>query len=310
MKKNNPFHSGELEMQALAGDQRIASIVGQCIEPSIPRGAFEFLRQQTAVWIGVEDEEGYLNAFPLFGLPGFMDPNRTCLKITLGEQFSIPDAWRASFKKGKSVACIMLDFPTRSRIRINGVVDTLVVDTLSEDQLIINITQAFPNCPKYIQKRDIVGKLDSCDFEPEGDGEGSTLDKKAEAILQRSDTAFVASLGPNGADVSHRGGESGFIKYDSANNKIVMPDYVGNSMFNTLGNFKINPVGGLIVCDFTQGYFLQLSGAVRILFDQDYQDIESGGTQRYWELDIKKWNLFKVESNIQWAGLEFSPYNP
>jgi uncharacterized protein len=87
-------------------------------------------------------------------------------------------------------------------------------------------------------------------------------------VIDCSDTAFVASLASNGADVSHRGGETGFIKYD-ATNKIIVPDYKGNSMFNTLGNFKVNPQGRLLIVDFARDYYLQLSGKINIIFDKE-----------------------------------------
>jgi len=151
------------------------------------------------------------------------------------------------------------------------------------------------------------GKSDFCEFLFKSSG--TLLSSQLKNILNQSDTAFVASLGSNGADISHRGGASGFIKYHLPN-KILVPDYKGNSLFNTLGNFKANPLGGLIIVDFMQGYFLQLSGEVNIFFDKEQPPIDTGGTNRYWELEIHKWHLFLLKSNFKWESLNFSPDNP
>jgi len=304
MTRNSPFHLGELAMQELAGDVGISAMVGRCIEDSIPISAIPFLRAQSSIWLGLEDSDGFFSAFPLFGSSGFLNSNDgRSLEVSLGDNLTLPDEWRDSLITGRSVGCIVIQFSSRSRIRING-----VIDTLTDDKLVISVQQAYPNCPKYIRKRVVQGDYDSCKYQLKNQGEA--LDKEAEDIIQRSDTAFVTSLGPNGADASHRGGETGFIKYESDNNKIIVPDYVGNGMFNTLGNFVENPMGGMIVCDFAQDYFLQLSGKVHITFEKDYPDIESGGTHRYWELHIEKWKSFKIDCNFQWESLDYSPYNP
>lgn len=76
-------------------------------------------------------------------------------------------------------------------------------------------------------------------------------------------------------------------------------------MFNTLGNFKANPFGGVIIVDFDRGYFLQLSGAIKIIFDQENLKTVTGGTNRLWELVINKWQLFQLENNIKWESLDF-----
>ena len=64
------------------------------------------------------------------------------------------------------------------------------------------------------------------------------------AWLATADTLFLASRHPAaGADVSHRGGEPGFARV-AAPDRLLIPDYAGNMMFNTLGNLAADPPGG------------------------------------------------------------------
>jgi len=200
---------------------------------------------------------------------------------------------------------LVIDLSTGSRIRING-----IIRGINKNSLQINIQQTYPNCPKYIRKREIQGKTVFSEFTYISNG--TELNRQTKSIIDCSDTAFVASLASNGADVSHRGGKTGFIKYDAtgAANKIIVPDYKGNSMFNTLGNFKVNPQGGLLIVDFARNYYLQLSGEIKIIIDKEPSICDTGGTNRFWELEIHKWYLFELKSSFKWNDLDFSSYNP
>lgn len=299
----SPFHRGELEVQQLVGEQAIVSRLSNLIQKAVPSNALDFIRQQCIVWIGIDDSESLLWAFPLFGSPGFINPNEgELIEIELSENFPIPDQWLNNLRKGKAIGCLVIEFSTRRRLRING-----IIKEINARRLQIDVQQAYPNCSKYIRKREMPERPGSCKFHFRSSGD--VLNEQLENIINQADTAFVASLGPNGADVSHRGGPTGFIRCRSPN-KITVPDYQGNSMFNTLGNFQTNPFGGIVVVDFDRGYFLQLSGTIKILFDQEHMRTATGGTDRLWELAINKWQLFQLENNIKWDNLDFSPHNP
>lgn len=298
MAHDNIFHKGELEVQRITGEQDIAAINGGIIQGFVLSGALNFIHQQSIIWIGLDDDENFLWSFPLFGSPGFINSNKgELLEIDLDEKFYIHDGWLKNLKKGKSIGCLVIEFSTRRRVRING-----IIKEINKNLLQIDVNQAYPNCPQYIRRREIPETLDLCKFHFES--KGIELNEKLENIISQSDTAFVASRGPNGVDVSHRGGPYGFIKCDSPN-KVIVPDYKGNSMFNTLGNFKTNPFGGLIIIEFHQGYFLQLTGKTSIIFNKDDPEIVTGGTNRFWELVIHKWQLFQLDPNFEWQNIDF-----
>jgi Pyridoxamine 5'-phosphate oxidase len=46
---------------------------------------------------------------------------------------------------------------------------------------------------------------------------------------------------------------------------MTIPDFAGNLFFNTLGNFLVNPKGGLVFPDWETGGLLQLTGDVEVI---------------------------------------------
>ena len=130
------------------------------------------------------------------------------------------------------------------------------------------------------------------------------------AMIKKADTLFVASAHPErGVDASHRGGNPGFVRIiDDLTLRI--PDYLGNSMFNTLGNLAVNPRAGLVFVDFEQGTTLQVIGRGEVLWDQEDPQDETGGTKRFWELHIDSWLQIEKAHELEWSFLDYSPYNP
>ncbi len=139
---------------------------------------------------------------------------------------------------------------------------------------------------------------------------GTVLGSTQHTIITKADTFFVASVHPErGVDASHRGGNPGFVTIVD-DRTLRIPDYIGNSMFNTLGNFTANPRAGLIFLDFESGRTLQLTGRPGILYDVEDSAEETGGTNRYWQLHIDRWLEIAHASQLTWELLDFSPYNP
>jgi len=136
------------------------------------------------------------------------------------------------------------------------------------------------------------------------------LDDDARELVGRADTAFVGSLHPaRGVDTSHRGGSPGFIEIvDPASLRI--PDYQGNSLFMTLGNFAIDSRASLAVIDFERGRLLSLSGSAHVDFDADDPRQLTGGTRRFWNFTIREWVLFELPRGVRWELLDASPFNP
>src|ERR1044072_2445981 len=67
-------------------------------------------------------------------------------------------------------------------------------------------------------------------------------------------------------DVSHRGGQPGFLGLDREG-AIVVPDFRGNGFFQTIGNLLAYPRAGLLIPDFPTGDLLQVTGTAEIVWD-------------------------------------------
>jgi hypothetical protein len=89
-----------------------------------------------------------------------------------------------------------------------------------------------------------------------------------------------------------------------------IPDYTGNCMFNTLGNFVSNPRAGLVFVDFELGTTLQLTGHAEILWDEEDPEKETGGTKRFWKFHIDRWLELENGHQLEWSFQDYSPYNP
>ena len=139
---------------------------------------------------------------------------------------------------------------------------------------------------------------------------GSSLNDNIKEWITTSDTFFVGSSDSNNnLDSSHRGGNPGFVEIvDDSTLKI--PDYPGNSMFNTLGNFVSNPKTGLLFADFNKFKTLQLTGNAEIIWSEKDSEEKTGGTMRLWKFYISKWIQIESLENINWKFVDFSPFNP
>jgi uncharacterized protein len=134
--------------------------------------------------------------------------------------------------------------------------------------------------------------------------------RKYQRLAERSctpDTFFVASANPQAnLDASHRGGNPSFVKVDG--DALRIPDYPGNSMFNTLRNLAVHPRAGLLFVDFTSGDTLQLTGTAKI--DLEADDLDTGGTRRAWTLAVTAWRHSRLEARLRSELLDVSPHNP
>ncbi len=134
------------------------------------------------------------------------------------------------------------------------------------------------------------------------------IDADRDAIAQ-TDTFFIASThSQQGADVSHRGGYPGFVQVIDATT-LMFPDYVGNNMFQTLGNLSVNPNAGLLLIDFEQGHTLQLNGQAKIIWDAE-QLKRFAGAQRLIEFSIEHIRETQHATSLRWRFGEYSPANP
>jgi len=161
---------------------------------------------------------------------------------------------------------------------------------------------------KYIQRRQIVKRNDSeAVYQAQT---GQSLNQSQIDIVSKADTFFIGTNNPKGdMDVSHRGGLPGFIDIVDEST-IKVPDYQGNSMFNTFGNLMVDNRAGLVFWDFENSSLLQLTGVAAIDWNDTDKQNKTNGTGRFWEFYINEWVQYKLKRHLEWELLDYSKYNP
>ncbi|ELR04925.1 hypothetical protein GMDG_00183 [Pseudogymnoascus destructans 20631-21] len=88
------------------------------------------------------------------------------------------------------------------------------------------------------------------------------------SLVHAADLFFLSSSHPTSPSTNHRGGPPGFIRIltnTSTELTLVYPEYSGNNLYQTLGNYRLSPLASLLIPDFATGNALYLTGRVDIL---------------------------------------------
>lgn len=293
MTPNGPYHHGSRAVQDLVGVRELADHVGRSIGDGIRPVAAAFLELQPMLVIGGADPAGAVRASLLTGAPGFVratGPRQVSVAGGLGAADPLASALA---HEGTPVGTIALDPRTRRRMRLNGRARP------TPRGLAIEADQVFSNCPKYIQKRQLLpGRREP---EPCAPVRGEALTPDQRAFVAAADTFFIATVHAHGADAGHRGGNPGFVRILSPT-ELAWRDYPGNSMFLTLGNLTADPRAGLLFLDWTTGSTLQLTGTARTTHADD-----GSRTVRFALGEVVE---TPGASPWSWTTPEYSPANP
>ena len=306
MPSHSPFHEGELEVQRRAGEEANAEANSPMIIEELYSGALNFIRLQQMAVLSTRDTDGHRWASVVFGPKGFLEPSgRQSLHITVptaGRDARDP-LWK-NLQTDPHLGLLIIELANRRRLRING--DA----RLAGDEIILQVTQSFPNCPKYITKRAIEVEMAEAPNDQRKVSEGSTLPARIQKMIEAADVLFLATgHAVRGNDASHRGGSPGYIQVvDEAT--LRLPDYPGNGLLNSLGNLVGDPQVGLLIPDFEHGRQLQLTATAKIQWDQADPEERTGGTNRYLEFAISRWLERPLPARLKSAVVGYSPYNP
>lgn len=307
MGRLNLYHEGELHVQVKTGLTEEARMVAGAIQSYIHPGAASFVGQQAMAVLGSLDANGRVWASVVFGAPGFMVAvNGRTLKIQRSASHAAAGdpLWR-NLETNLQLGMLLIELTSRRRLRVNG-----VAQFNEEGDCLVDVQRAYANCPKYIQRRRLRFP-EMADTGVQYDWlEGRELNAAQQDLVGQADTFFVASAHPEqGVDASHRGGHPGFVRVLSPR-RLRIPDFVGNNMFNTLGNFVSYPSAGLVFIDFEHARVLQLSGRPEVLLKESDDRGETGGTARFWEFEIESWRESGLPLRLEWELLDYSPHIP
>ncbi|WP_406632131.1 pyridoxamine 5'-phosphate oxidase family protein [Amycolatopsis sp. WGS_07] len=263
------FHPGELAVQREAGVERQAARLSRMAEPAgISAGMAGFLAERTFLVVTGRDAGGRLWTSPVVGPPGFLE---TRSATTLAVHGAIPEGDPLhGLPAGQKLGMTSIEFATRRRVRING-----TLTAAAQDHLIVEVEQAYGNCPQYIQQR-VLAEETASTAPVENRTEFSRTDTE---MIAAADTFFLGTINPeHGADASHRGGAPGFVRVEG--NTLWWPDYPGNNLFNSLGNLAVDPEAALLFPDFASGRILQVSGTAAIEWGEAGRAGDDGYTGR------------------------------
>jgi predicted pyridoxine 5'-phosphate oxidase superfamily flavin-nucleotide-binding protein len=306
MSFDSPFHEGELTVQKRAGEEEIAEANSPMLADKLYPGALNFIRQQQMAILSTRDAEGHRWASAVFGRRGFLEPNgREALHVAVpaAERDALDPLWE-NLAADSRVGLLLIEPANRRRLRINGNA------RLTEREIILEVTQTFPNCPKYITKRELTFEQAEVPQVKSGALEGTTLPESLQKRIAAADVLFLATgHAERGNDASHRGGRPGFVEVAS-NRTLRMPDYSGNGLFNTLGNVARDPQVGLLIPDFERGRQIQLTATAKILWDEADPEGKTGGTNRFVEFTIGRWLERPLPARLKSSVVGYSPYDP
>ncbi|MFI7111771.1 pyridoxamine 5'-phosphate oxidase family protein [Nonomuraea sp. NPDC050227] len=281
-------HPGEIAVQARAGVRTPGAFGSSRTRPEIPEVAAAFLRAQHLLVAGAADDLGQVWADVLTGQPGFADADddRT---ITVRALPAAP--LRGLFTAERDIGLLAIEPHTRRRMRVNGTA------VQAGGGLVIWTEQVYSNCPKYIQAREPT----AAPGVPEVVGGGTRLAPGHVEWIERADTFFIATRAAGlGADVSHRGGNPGFVRVTGPGS-LEFPDYVGNSMYMTLGNLELDPAAGLLFVDWDAGRTLHLTGRA---------EVDWAAEQRSVRFELTAYTEVDGTVGAGWTPPELHRFNP
>ena len=306
-QEDSPFHRGERRIQErLCGVERMDTLGRRMIREFLPEQHRTFYAQLSYFLVGTVDDKGNPWASILVGEPGFVStPSDRTLHIAAQPLWGDPLA--TNLAVGVNIGGLGIELHTRRRNRVNG-----VVSAISPEGFDVQVSQTFGNCPKYIQARQFdFQSFDGAETKPihtlKSLGEGDR------SMIAAADTFFIAtayldeSAGiAKGVDVSHRGGQKGFVRLDG--DTLTVPDFAGNCYFNTLGNIEVNPRAGLLFIDFEDGGLLYLTGRAEVIWDGHPEIALYPGAERLFKFYVEQGIRSEGSLPLSWSNPEYSPF--
>ena len=250
------FHAGEAQIQAESGVDTAAydANVDQPFQPELNDSEVRFVDKRTFSVAASLDQHARPWASPMIGAANqlFVVEDRTTVRIRPRRIEGDPLFENVDKQGTMGVLYINPALRRRAKSLGRGTVET-------DGSITYRMHRMFGLCPKYIFKRAHELSDDDSRTGPPPTS-ASRLDELDRSQLEHADTAFLASHSEaHGTDPTHRGGPPGFITVVD-DTTIEMPDYIGNGMYQTLGNLVLDDRIGFMILDFTSGRLLQLTG--------------------------------------------------
>ena len=176
--------------------------------------------------------------------------------------------------EGANAAILAIDYVGKLRIRVNG------KGKYHDGRLHLGVEESFGNCNLYISRpeSDLVAREAFARVNPPVK-EGRKLAASERERVQGAQRFILATASARGADVSHRGGEAGFVQ--ARETELMFPDYPGNNMFATVGNLLEDGRCALLFPALGEGRSLQIAGRAQVeMHSPNGEDLDTGRSIR------------------------------
>ena len=252
---NNVFHEGEYHIQEIMGVRKSSDTLSSMIKDNIPPIAAKFLKDLNFCIITISTKKDDLFTYTVYNHNNFIEVlNQSQITINLENHSYIPKKFYNI--ENINIGMIGLNFEKAMRIRING------KGQIKSNKLYFSIDEIYSNCPKYIKRR--VLQKNTKNLEKQTIQKEKILNEKIINIISNIDTFFIAtSHKEKGLDVSHKGGEKGFLKVIQTH-QLSFEDVPGNNLYNTIGNIYTNPNINIFFIDFKNNNTYHLKGIANI----------------------------------------------
>jgi hypothetical protein len=234
------YHAGQVQVQEEANTRRVAEMLADWVGP-----VGEFAQVADLFFLATAGPDGALHFASVSGKAPLVEMAAPGM-IRLPAIEGLPEG-------GAQAGGLAISLAQLRRARINGFLRP------DGSACVLEATEAFTNCRKYVMPSVALADEQRC-----GPSQGYelALDSPWLAdVIERAVTSFLASVSPDGQpDVSHRGGDAGFLRFDPARGTLSWSEYVGDGMFKSAGNIRATGIATLLVLDLDSGDAAELTG--------------------------------------------------
>jgi predicted pyridoxine 5'-phosphate oxidase superfamily flavin-nucleotide-binding protein len=251
------FHRGEAAIQAESGvdTAEFDRAVDQPFRPELNSSEVTFVNGRTFSVAASIDGNGQPWASPLIGNAGELLSVADLTTVKVRPRPIPGDPLVDNLQATGSMGILYFNPAIRRRAKSlgNGEVEP-------DGAITYRMHRMFGLCPKYIFKRSHDVGVPTGPLPPDAPVVATVLSVEDQAQLGEADTIFLASRSERfGVDPTHRGGPAGFVSVVD-DTTLSIPDYLGNGMFQTFGNLKLDDRIGVLSIDFQTGRVLQITG--------------------------------------------------
>lgn len=304
----SPFHKGESDIQTRAGAE-LAKVASNAVTSFMPMQHQTFFKMLSMIFVGAADQQQDVWASMLVGNPGFIQVNGAH-EFTINAQFieidPLANSQKIDEKIDEEIGFLGFQFETRRRNRVSAKLTKVTNSAMS-----LKVKQCHGNCPKYIQRRQSKAITQ---VKPHEAIAFNRFDEAISLFIHSVDSLFIASQyidgdeGLNkGVDVSHRGGMPGFVRIPDEKT-LLIPDYIGNNFFNTMGNILLNPKVGIQFLDYENGHRIMVTGTAEVIWAED-QKLPFDGVDRMIRFSLKHGYHLKNSLPFKWEFKSYSPFS-